>query len=105
RAEERIARGMATMREVNSGCPAKEKYTVEEDFITELSFSAVGVRNLWPLCALQHLRVLHCTGDVTNKHRGDLADLSALAELPLEEIDCSWTNVEDLRPLSKLQLK
>lgn len=102
---ERVERVMAKMTEVNPGFSGKKKYTVEEDFITELSFSSVGVKNLWPLCALQHLRVLHCGGDATNVRRGDLTDLSALAELPLEEVDCSWTNVEDIRPLSKLPLK
>jgi serine/threonine protein kinase len=102
---DRVDRVMAKMRELNPGFDGKEKYTVEDDFITELSFSSVGVRNLWPLCALTHLRMLRCSGDVTNRHRGELADLSALAELPLEEVDCSWTNVEDLGPLAKLKLK
>src|ERR1043166_1291641 len=105
-AVERIERVMTKIREVNLGFAGKEKYTVEEDFITELSFPSIGVKNLWPLCALPHLRVLHCTGSATNRHRGDLVDLSPLAELPeLEEVNCSWTNVENLRPLAKLKLK
>ena len=102
---DRVDRVMAKMRELNPGFDGKEKYTVEDDFITELSFSSVGVRNLWPLCALTRLRVLRCGGDATSRHRGDLMDLSPLAELPLEEVDCSWTNVEDLGPLSRLKLK
>ncbi|HTD65385.1 MAG TPA: serine/threonine-protein kinase [Candidatus Limnocylindria bacterium] len=102
---ERIARVMTKMAEVNPGFSGNERFTVEADLITELSLSAVAVKNLWPLCALQHLRVLRCTGDAANKRRGDLTDLSPLAELPLEEVDCSWTNVEDLSPLTKLPLK
>jgi Leucine-rich repeat (LRR) protein len=74
--------------------------------VVELSFSSVGVKNLWPLCALKHLRVLHCAGDGTNKHPSELANLSPLAELTeLEELDCSWTSVEDLSPLANLPLK
>ena len=102
---ERLDRVMAKMRELNPAFDGKEKYTVEDDFITELSFSSVGVKNVWPLSALTHLRVLRCSGDATNRRRSDLSDLSALAELPLEEVDCSWTSVEDLGPLSKLKLK
>jgi hypothetical protein len=102
---DRVDRVMAKMRELNPGFDGKEKYTVEDDFITELSFSSEGVKNLWPLCALQHLRVLRCPGDAAQKRRSELSDLSPLAELPLEEVDCSWTNAEDLSPLSKLKLK
>jgi serine/threonine protein kinase len=102
---DRVDRVMAKMRELNPGFDGKEKYTVEDDFITELSFSSAGVKNLWPLCALQHLRALRCPGDAAHKRRSELSDLSPLAELPLEEVDCSWTNVEDLGSLSKLKLK
>jgi serine/threonine-protein kinase len=99
---ERVQRVFAKMRELNPEYAGQEKYTVEAEAITELTFSSVGVRNLWPLCALKHLRVLKCAGDATNKRRGDLADLSALSELTeLEELDCSWTDVEDLQPLSR----
>ena len=102
---DRFERVMAKMREVNPGMTGKENFTVEEGEISELTFSSVGVRNLWPLCALDELRVLHCEGNVTNRQRGDLVDLTPLAELPLEELDCRWTGVEDLRPLAHLPLK
>jgi hypothetical protein len=102
--EERIVRVMALMQELNPGFDGKEKYTVEEDAVVELSFSSVGVRNLWPLCALQHLRVLKVVGDPATKRRTELSDISALAELPLEELDISWTSVEDLMPISNLEL-
>ena len=96
---------MAKMREVNPEMRGKENFTVEEGEISELTFSSVGVRNLWPLCALDELRVIHCPGNATNRQRGDLVDLTPLAELSLEEVDCSWTSIEDLRPLAQLPLK
>ena len=102
---DRFERVMAKMREVNPGMTGKENFTVEEGEISELTFSSVGVRNLWPLCALDELRVLHCEGNATNHQRGDLVDLTPLAELPLAELDCRWTSVEDLRPLAHLPLK
>jgi hypothetical protein len=102
---ERIEGVMAKMRELNPQFAGKEKYTVEADAITELTFSSVGVRNLWPLAALQRLRVLNVSGDATSKRRSELTDLSALAELPLEEVDVSWTGVEDLQALTKLPVR
>lgn len=102
---DRFERVMAKMREVNPEMRGKENFTVEEGEISELTFSSVGVRNLWPLCALDELRVIHCPGNATNRQRGDLVDLTPLAELPLEEVDCSWTSIEDLRPLAQLPLK
>jgi hypothetical protein len=103
---ERVERVMMKMREVNPGFDGKEKYTVEDDVITELTFSTVGVTNLWPVCALPHLRALTVTGDAQNKRRGDLVDLSPLRELlELEQVDCSWNPVAELRPLAGLPLK
>jgi hypothetical protein len=102
---ERMERVMAKLRELNPEFSGKEKYTVEDGVVTELTFSSIGVRNLWPLTALPHLRVLRCAGDAQARRRGDLRDLTPLASLPaLEELDCSWTNVEDLTPLQELAL-
>jgi serine/threonine protein kinase len=103
---ERVEHVMAKLRELNPEFDGKEKYTVEDEMVTELSFSSAGVRNLWPLCALKHLRVLRCAGDGAAKRRSELIDLAPLAELrELEELDCSWTGVADLQPLAKLPLK
>jgi hypothetical protein len=100
-----LERVMAKLRELNPQFDGKKNYAVEEDAITELSFSSVGVKNMWPLCALKHLRVLNCPGDAANRRRSEFADLSPLAEMEdLEELDCSWTNVENLQPLAKLPL-
>ena len=102
---ERVERVFARLRELNPEYKGHEKYTVEAEAITELTFSSVGVKNLWPLSALKHLRVLNIAGDTANKRRSELADLSPLAELlELEELDCSWTSVENLQPLSKLPM-
>lgn len=99
---ERAQRVFAKMRELNPEYAGQEKYTVEGEAITELTFSSMGVKNLWPLTAIKHLRVLNIRGDAKNGRRSDLSDLSPLSELTeLEEVDCSWTNVENLQPLSK----
>jgi serine/threonine protein kinase len=103
---DRIEAVMAKIREVNPAFTGKEKFTFEEDVVTELSFPSAGVKNLWPITALPHLRVFRCKGDAENKRRGDLVDLTPLAELSeLEEIDCSWNPVRDLTPLGKLPVK
>jgi hypothetical protein len=103
---ERMERIMAKLREVNPEFAGKEKFLVEDDTVTELSISSIGVGNLWPITALTNLRVLRCAGDAVTKRRGDLSDLSPIAALPLlEELDCSWTRVEDLTPLQGMSLK
>ena len=102
---EKVERVLAKLRELNPEFTGKGKYTVEGDVITDLSLPSMGLKNLWPLVALKHLRVLHIPGDIENKRHSDLSDLAALAELPdLEELDCSWTSVENLEPLAKLPL-
>jgi len=102
---ERVERVMAKLREVNPDFAGREKFLVEDDMVTELSISSIGVKNLWPITALTNLRVLRCTGDAVGKRRGDLTDLSPITELGrLEELDCSWTSVEDLTPLQGMAL-
>lgn len=101
---ERIERVMVMLREVNPGFIGKEKYTVEGDEVTELTLSSAGLRNIWPLSGLPHLHVLNLAGDPAGKRRSELADIAVLAELPLEEVDISWTSVADLQPLAALHL-
>ncbi len=104
--DERIERVMTALQEANPHFAGKkEDYRVEDGEITELTLSSVGLQNIWPLCALENLRVLNLAGDPAARRRGTLADLSALAELRLEELDVSWTAVEDLAPLAKTPLK
>ena len=73
--------------------------------MTELSFSSMGATNLWPLTALKHLRVLRCPGDATNRVASELTDLTPLAGTWIDELDCSWTKVENLGPLAKLPIR
>lgn len=104
--EERMERVMTALQEANPRFAGKkEDYRVEDGEITELTLSSVGLQNIWPLVALEHLRVLNLAGDPAARRRGALTDLSALAELRLEELDVSWTAVEDLAPLAKSPLK
>jgi len=104
-AEERLNRVVSQLREVNPAFDGKVRYAVEDGAVTEMSFSVVGVTNLWPLCALPHLRVLRCTGKAANHQRSNFANLNPIAELDeLEEIDLSWTAARDLRPISGLPL-
>ncbi len=102
---ERLERVMAKLRELNPDFAGQEDYRVEAGAVTELTLSSVGLQNLWPLAALPHLRVLDLAGDPAARRRGTLSDISALAELPIEELDVSWTAVEDLRPLARTPLK
>ncbi len=104
-AQARASRVMDRLRELNPQFDGKEKLTIEDDMVTELTFSSRGVRNLWPLCALKHLRVLRLPGDAAGQRRSELSDLSVIRELPeLDEVDCSWTSVEDLTPVAGAHL-
>jgi hypothetical protein len=103
---ERGQRVMAKMRELNPRMTGKERLAIEDGVVTELTFSAIGVTNLWPLTGLPNLRVLRCTGDATTRRRAELRDLSPVQELSaLEELDCSWSEVDDLGPVSNLWLR
>jgi serine/threonine protein kinase len=104
-ADERIERVMVKLREANPNFVGLEDYSVKGGVVTDLTLPSVGLQNLWPLCALQHLSVLNIAGDPAARRRGTVTDLSALAELPIEELNISWTAVEDLRPLAKTPLK
>ena len=104
-ADERIERVMAKLREANPNFTGQEDYSVKGGMVAELTLNSVGLQNLWPLCALEHLRVLNLAGDSAARRRGNLTDLRPLAELPLEELDVSWTAAEDLGPLAKTQLR
>jgi Leucine-rich repeat (LRR) protein len=102
----RIETVMGKLREVNPAFRGRERFTFEGDVITELSLPSTGVTNLWPVTALQYLMVFRCVGDATNRHRGDLLDLSPLAELSeLVELDVSWNPVKDLTPLANAPLR
>ncbi len=103
---DRIEAVMMKMRELNPAFTGQEKFTFEGEIITELSFPSFGVTNLWPITALPHLRLFRCAGASATKRHGNLADLSPLEELSeLEEVDCSWNPVRDLKPLAMLPLK
>ncbi|HMJ89800.1 MAG TPA: serine/threonine-protein kinase [Candidatus Acidoferrum sp.] len=102
----RIETVMEKLREVNPAFKGRERFTFEGDMITELSLPSKGVTNLWPITALRYLMVFRCTGSVTNQQRGDLMDLSPLAELSeLVEVDVSWNPLHDLGPLRQVPLR
>ncbi|MCX6905307.1 MAG: protein kinase [Verrucomicrobia bacterium] len=102
--EKQLDEVMETMRQINPGFVSKEKHTVEDGHITELSFSAAHVRKLWPVAALRDLQKLSCTGDAEKHHQAGLVDLSPLRELELKELDVSWTKVQSLEPLREMAL-
>ena len=102
--EKQLDEVMETLRQINPGFVIKEKHTVEDGHITELSFSAVHVRKLWPVAALRDLQKLSCTGDAEKHHQAGLVDLSPLRELELKELDVSWTKVQSLEPLREMAL-
>lgn len=102
---DQVDRVMGKMRELNPAFTGKAKYTVEDGDVTELSFSSLGATNLWPLTALKRLRVLRIPGDATNHVASELSDLTPLAAMWIDELDCSWTKVEGLGPLAKLPIR
>ena len=103
--EQRIEHVMEKLRELNPAFTGKERYVVEDNHVTELSFPSVNVTNLWPIRALLHLQKLDISGDEPGRVQSALADLSGLRGMSLVELDCSWSQVEDLEPLRDMRLK
>lgn len=103
--DKQVEQVMAKLRELNPGFDGKEKYSVEDDRVTELSFSAIKVRKIWPVAALRDLQKLHCSGDAEGRRASPLSDLAALSDLSLQELNCSWTAVQSLQPLRDMALQ
>lgn len=103
--DKQVEQVMEKLRKINPGFDGKEKYSVENDAVIELSFSSVNVVKLWPIAALRDLKKLVCDGDAQTRLQSNLSDLSPLRALSLTELDISWTKVQSLEPLRDMALK
>jgi hypothetical protein len=104
-ASDQVERVIAKLAELNPQFHGKHRYSVEDDRVTELSFSAARVARIWPVAGLRDLQKLICSGDAENRQPSNLADLSALQSLALQELDFSWTKVASLQPLRDMSLR
>ncbi|MBI5683891.1 MAG: protein kinase [Verrucomicrobia bacterium] len=100
--EKQVARVMEKLKQLNPTFDGRETHAIEGSHVTELSFSSAGVTDISPLRALPRLRRLTCAG--SNDSR-TLADLSPLSGMPLELLDCSYSQVADLTPLKGMPLQ
>ncbi|MCX6909713.1 MAG: protein kinase, partial [Verrucomicrobia bacterium] len=100
-AEEQVRRVVGVLKQLNPDFDGKETHKVENDTVTELSFSTVAVTDISPLRALTALRKLQCSGE---GGMGLLADLSPLHGLRLQELKCYSNAVSDITPLKGMPL-
>ncbi len=97
-ADEKLNRVIAKLKQVNPGFDGmlmKAKGPKRRSPGEEIDFGngkGSTVTNLWPLRALENLKIVHC-------RNSQLRDLSPLAGTSVEGIDCLGTQVSDLSPL------
>jgi hypothetical protein len=102
-AEEQVKAVAARLKELNWGFDGTVRHKIDDDVVTELQFSADLVTNIAPVRALSKLRVLNCSGTVSNQ--GRLANLSPLKGMSLTYLNCTDTRVADLSPLKEMPLE
>lgn len=123
-AEEQVDAVAAKMKEVNPGFDGKVERKIENEIVTELSFSADAVTDISPVRSLAGLKSFGCYGAADDRQskltdlsplkdmkllglffpRTQVADLSPLKGMPLTYIDFNTTNVADLSPLRGMRL-
>ena len=92
------------LRDMNPGFDGKVARRIDSDgVVARIEFPADHVTNLAPLRALPKLKEVSCNGSAAGK--GKLADLTPLQGMPLERVECGWTEVADLAPLAGMPLK
>lgn len=101
--ERQVAVVMAKLKELNPNFAGKETHRIERGAVTELGFSTVGVRDIWPVGALKWLRSLTLSPWSANE-KGTLSDLSPLRGLPLMWLYCQNNALRDLSPLKGMPL-
>ena len=102
-AEQKVARVVAKLKELNPNFDGKETHKIESGAVTELSISTVGVTDITPVRALKWLKKLVVTPWAANQ-KGALSDLSALKGLPLTWLWCHNNPISDLSPLKGIPL-
>jgi eukaryotic-like serine/threonine-protein kinase len=90
------------LQQLNPGFDGRVTPGVERGVVTGLVFCTDDVTDLSPVRAFASLRVLNCSGSAPGK--GQLADLSPLRGMALEELTCDRNDVSDLAPLEGMKL-
>jgi hypothetical protein len=91
------------MKALNHSFDGELQPKIEGGTVVAVTFNSKSVTNLAPLRALSHLSSLRCGGAF--QQRSPLSDLGPLRGLKLTELDCSYTHVNDLRPLQGMPLE
>ncbi|MCX6911084.1 MAG: hypothetical protein NTY01_23995, partial [Verrucomicrobia bacterium] len=109
-AKKQIEQFVAKMKELNPQWDGEVKHVAEGNKVVELEFSTVGVESILPVQAMRKLQKLVCTGPLNaagdpTGTKGQLADLSPLKGLPLENLRCCNNPISDLSPLQGSPLK
>jgi tRNA A-37 threonylcarbamoyl transferase component Bud32 len=123
-AAEQAVQVLAKLRALNPGFDGQGTYRVEEGAVVSLVFSTDEVEDIAPLAELRKLYYLRCAGSGLNRgklrslqplrglrltdlvccHNPRLDDLSPLAGMPLETLDCVNTAVNNLSVLAGMPL-
>ena len=92
----------AELKERNPGFDGLVKRRIDHNVVVELCFITDHVTDISPVRALPGLKVLVCSG--SDRGKGQLADLSPLANLKLTQLYCGLNRVSSLAPLRNLKL-
>jgi Leucine-rich repeat (LRR) protein len=105
-AEQRLARVLGKLKELNPQFDGKETHKIENGAVTELDYSTVGVTNIFPVQSLKRLKTLSITPWSTARGtaRGALVDMGPLRGLRLTALWCQNNPISDLSPLKGMPL-
>jgi serine/threonine protein kinase/Leucine-rich repeat (LRR) protein len=99
--EAQVQTVVAKLKELNPGFDGQTTPTVVSNKVTGLSLSTENAGDLTPLKALAGLQSLVCPGSAEKQ---SLSNLTALAGLPLTNLNCNYSKVSDLSPLRGMPL-
>src|SRR6202043_265227 len=86
------------LRDLNFKLPETSSFKAEEDKIVEFTCLGNGVKDITPLAALKHVRILNLDGTqpVSETDKERVKDLAPLQGMPLVELHIRWSHVTDL---------
>jgi serine/threonine-protein kinase len=102
-AEQRIARVVAKLKELNPGYDGKEEHRIANGRVASLTLKNTTIKDIAPVRALVNLTTLECNGP-SGTNRSPLSDLTPLQGLPLSFLQCGYSKVADLSPLHDMSL-
>jgi serine/threonine protein kinase/Leucine-rich repeat (LRR) protein len=85
-----------------TGSEGKGTPTIKNGVVMILNFRSDDISDISPVRALVGLKFLGCAG--TSQSASNLFDLSPLEGMPLEGLDCHFTQVSDLSPIQGMPL-